>query len=33
MCGIVGIVSNKPVSSNIISALKKLNFEGYDLQV
>ena len=30
MCGIVGIVSNKPVSSNIISALKKLEYRGYD---
>ena len=30
MCGIIGIVSNKPVSSNIISALKKLEYRGYD---
>ena len=31
MCGIVGIVSNKSVSSSIISALKKLEYRGYDL--
>ncbi|MDC0215976.1 glutamine--fructose-6-phosphate transaminase (isomerizing) [Candidatus Pelagibacter sp.] len=30
MCGIIGIVSNKSVSSNIISALKKLEYRGYD---
>tara|TARA_B100000131_G_scaffold319707_1_gene366169 strand:+ start:708 stop:2525 length:1818 start_codon:yes stop_codon:yes gene_type:complete len=30
MCGIVGIVSNKSVSSSIISALKKLEYRGYD---
>ena len=30
MCGIVGIVSNKSVSSNIIGALKKLEYRGYD---
>ena len=30
MCGIVGIVSNKPVSSNIVNALKKLEYRGYD---
>ena len=30
MCGIVGITSNKPVSSSIISSLKKLEYRGYD---
>ncbi len=30
MCGIIGIVSNKSVSSNIIGALKKLEYRGYD---
>jgi len=27
MCGIVGIASNKPVSTNIIESLKNLNTE------
>ena len=30
MCGIIGIVSNKPVSSAIISSLRKLEYRGYD---
>ena len=30
MCGIVGIVSNKSVSSIIVNALKKLEYRGYD---
>ena len=30
MCGIIGIASNKPVSGNIIEALKKLEYRGYD---
>ena len=30
MCGIVGIVSNKSVSSSIVDALKKLEYRGYD---
>ena len=30
MCGIIGITSNKPVSTAIISALKKLEYRGYD---
>ena len=30
MCGIIGIASKKTVSSNIISALKKLEYRGYD---
>ena len=30
MCGIIGIASNKPVSVNIIEALKKLEYRGYD---
>ena len=30
MCGIIGIASNKSVSLNIINALKKLEYRGYD---
>ena len=30
MCGIIGITSNKPVSSSIINSLKKLEYRGYD---
>ena len=30
MCGIIGITSEKPVLSNIISSLKKLEYRGYD---
>jgi len=30
MCGIIGIASNKSVSSNIIESLKKLEYRGYD---
>ena len=30
MCGIIGIASNKSVSVNIINALKKLEYRGYD---
>ena len=30
MCGIIGIVSNKSVSSSIVNALKKLEYRGYD---
>jgi len=30
MCGIIGIVSNKPVSSAIINSLRKLEYRGYD---
>ncbi len=30
MCGIIGIASNKAVSSNIINSLKKLEYRGYD---
>jgi glutamine---fructose-6-phosphate transaminase (isomerizing) len=30
MCGIIGIVSNKPVSINILNSLKKLEYRGYD---
>jgi len=30
MCGIIGIASNKPVSSAIISSLRKLEYRGYD---
>ncbi len=30
MCGIIGIVSNKSVTSNIIQSLKKLEYRGYD---
>ena len=30
MCGIIGIASNKSVSINIVNALKKLEYRGYD---
>ena len=30
MCGIIGITSTKPVSSNIINSLRKLEYRGYD---
>ncbi len=30
MCGIIGIASNKTVTSNIIQSLKKLEYRGYD---
>ena len=30
MCGIIGIASNKAVTSNIILSLKKLEYRGYD---
>ena len=30
MCGIIGITSNKLVSSPIINSLKKLEYRGYD---
>ena len=30
MCGIIGIASNKNVTSNIIQSLKKLEYRGYD---
>ena len=30
MCGIIGIASNKKVSTNIVHALKKLEYRGYD---
>ena len=30
MCGIIGIASNKPVSTNIINSLKRLEYRGYD---
>ena len=30
MCGIIGITSNKSVSSAIINSLKKLEYRGYD---
>jgi len=30
MCGIIGIASNKSVTSDIIQALKKLEYRGYD---
>jgi len=30
MCGIIGIASNKSVSTNIIEALKRLEYRGYD---
>ena len=30
MCGIIGIASNKSVTSNIINSLKRLEYRGYD---
>ncbi len=30
MCGIIGITSNKPVSSAIVNSLRKLEYRGYD---
>jgi glucosamine--fructose-6-phosphate aminotransferase (isomerizing) len=30
MCGIIGIASNKSVSTNIVEALKRLEYRGYD---
>jgi glucosamine--fructose-6-phosphate aminotransferase (isomerizing) len=30
MCGIIGIASNKSVSTNIIASLKRLEYRGYD---
>jgi len=30
MCGIIGIASNKSVSTNIIESLKRLEYRGYD---
>ena len=30
MCGIVGITSNKEVTTRILSSLKKLEYRGYD---
>ncbi len=30
MCGIVGIQSNKEVTSRILNSLKKLEYRGYD---
>ena len=30
MCGIIGIASNKSVTSNIVLSLKKIEYRGYD---
>jgi glucosamine--fructose-6-phosphate aminotransferase (isomerizing) len=30
MCGIVGILGTEPVARNLISALKRLEYRGYD---
>ena len=30
MCGIIGITSNKPVTTSIINSLRKLEYRGYD---
>jgi glucosamine--fructose-6-phosphate aminotransferase (isomerizing) len=30
MCGIVGIIGNEPVAVNILEALKRLEYRGYD---
>ena len=31
MCGIVGILGSKPVASDLVDALKRLEYRGYDL--
>ena len=30
MCGIIGITSNKEVTTRIVNSLKKLEYRGYD---
>ena len=30
MCGIVGIISNKPVAGELIEGLRRLEYRGYD---
>ena len=30
MCGIVGILGSKPVASDIVDALRRLEYRGYD---
>ena len=30
MCGIVGILGNRPVADQLIEALKRLEYRGYD---
>src|SRR5512139_2065490 len=30
MCGIVGILSNKPVAIDLVDALRRLEYRGYD---
>ena len=30
MCGIIGITSNKQVTTSIINSLRKLEYRGYD---
>ena len=30
MCGIIGLVSNKEVSSTLLEGLKRLEYRGYD---
>ena len=30
MCGIVGILGNKPVANDIVDALRRLEYRGYD---
>ncbi|MBP9752359.1 MAG: class II glutamine amidotransferase, partial [Proteobacteria bacterium] len=30
MCGIVGVLSNKPVSERLVDGLKRLEYRGYD---
>ena len=30
MCGIVGILGNKPVADSIVEALRRLEYRGYD---
>ena len=30
MCGIVGIIGKEPVAENILEALRRLEYRGYD---
>jgi glucosamine--fructose-6-phosphate aminotransferase (isomerizing) len=30
MCGIVGILGNRPVAGDLVDALKRLEYRGYD---
>ena len=30
MCGIIGIIAKKPVADELVGALKRLEYRGYD---